>query len=177
MWVYSEVVLKQPRKLPVTPVKYWRLYAFMFCDVFYALWCTGDGIWCKLKASPFSSVTLGLLVGALCCIKHLLAALHARHGFHVLPPVTHLRRLLLHREEHRQVLTYSQCAVGLKMNAAYVHEFKSMPVLHLVCHGNESGLFQCVLAKKIIAVALSVLSFLLNFFSNSPFPCPPSWLI
>lgn len=25
------------------------------------------------------------------CVKHLLAALHARHGLHVLPPVAHLR--------------------------------------------------------------------------------------
>lgn len=53
----------------------------------------------KLRLNEQRRELAGFLLGGT-CVKHLLAALHARHGFHILPPVTHFHRLLLYSDRN-----------------------------------------------------------------------------
>lgn len=95
-----------------------------------------------MRASFVFSNTCSLAL-AFCCVKHLFAALHARHGFYVLPPVTHLHRLLLLTENHREILWWSlsQCGVRLKMLCTFIMYAVNLELFSNVCLCDEVCLF------------------------------------
>lgn len=108
----------------------------------FVLWLIHfNGIW-RLLRRPVFAQEISLLVGALCCVKHLLSALHTRHGLYVFPPVAHFHSFLLWTQTHSTYFTICETE-----GVATISSSAKWSQCQCVCFQIQQVKFNCIVPE------------------------------